>query len=268
MSSSTAAMYVFSQVALAIAICHRIRKKSEPRKKGRPAARVRQRRSVQDVYECLGPTYFHRAYRMSYESFWILHDKLRDGIEEALKEKQTKVPDEGGKLHNRAPPIPNGPICSSVRLACAIRYFAGGSPYDISVMYGLSYSTTMSCVWAVVDAINHHKEFFIEYPESHDEQRSIAEGFKKASTPGIDICAGAVDGILIWTNKPTVDECNFLGVGQKKFLCGRKHKFGLNCQAVSDARGRFLDISIVYGGATSDCLAFERSKLFECWPWN
>ncbi|KAG7353941.1 hypothetical protein IV203_003297 [Nitzschia inconspicua] len=121
MSSSIAAMYVFSQVALAIAICHRIRKKSEPRKKGRPAARVRQRRSVQDVYECLGPTYFRRAYRMSYESFWILHDKLRDGIEEALKEKQTKLPDEGGKLHNRAPPIPNGPICTSVRLACAIR---------------------------------------------------------------------------------------------------------------------------------------------------
>jgi hypothetical protein len=51
------------------------------------------------------------------------------------------------------------------------------------------------------------------------------------------------------------------GVGQKKFFCGRKNKFGLNCQAVSDCRGRIIDISIKYGGATSDCLAFEASDL-------
>jgi hypothetical protein len=50
-------------------------------------------------------------------------------------------------------------------------------------------------------------------------------------------------------------------VDQKKYLCGRKHKFGLNCQAVCDARGRFLDMSITYGGSSSDCLAFEDSNL-------
>jgi len=47
----------------------------------------------------------------------------------------------------------------------------------------------------------------------------------------------------------------------KKFLCGRKHKFGLNCQAVSDCRGGILDISIKYLGSSSDCLAFEASEL-------
>ena len=51
--------------------------------------------------------------------------------------------------------------------------------------------------------------------------------------------------------------------GQKKFLCGQKGKFGLNCQAISDVRGRILDISIVYGGALSDCLAFEGSSIYE-----
>ena len=35
----------------------------------------------------------------------------------------------------------------------------------------------------------------------------------------------------------------------------------MNCQAVSDCRGRILDISIKYGGASSDCLAFEASDL-------
>ena len=46
-------------------------------------------------------------------------------------------------------------------------------------------------------------------------------------------------------------------VNSGKFFCGCKHKFGLNCQAVCDARGRFMDISIVFPGSTSDCLAFE-----------
>eukprot|EP00956_Cyclotella_meneghiniana_P010394 scaffold14401_cov58-Cyclotella_meneghiniana.AAC.17 len=37
------------------------------------------------------------------------------------------------------PPIPNGEIDSEVCLACALRYFAGGSPYDIMAKYGVSY---------------------------------------------------------------------------------------------------------------------------------
>ncbi|KAG7339726.1 DDE superfamily endonuclease [Nitzschia inconspicua] len=102
----------------------------------------------------------------------------------------------------------------------------------------------------------------IEEEALEEKKTKVPDEIQKASTPEIDICAGAVDGILIWTIKPTVDECNFLGVCQKKFLCDWKNKIGLNYQAVSDARGRFLDISIVYGGASSDCLTFERSNLF------
>jgi hypothetical protein len=33
---------------------------------------------------------------------------------------------------------PNGKIHTSVRLACALRYSAGGSPYDIMSTYGIS----------------------------------------------------------------------------------------------------------------------------------
>jgi len=37
----------------------------------------------------------------------------------------------------------------------------------------------------------------------------------------------------------------------------------LNVQAVCDARGRFLDMSVVFPGSSSDCLAFEGSSLFQ-----
>ena len=106
------------------------------------------------------------------------------------------------------------------------------------------------------------KEWYIEYPQDQDEQRKIAKAFKAKSSVNFDVCAGAIDGILIWMNRPTLHEAKKVGVDQQKFYCGRKHKFGLNCQAVCDVRGKFLDISITYGASSSDLLAFENSKLY------
>ena len=81
------------------------------------------------------------------------------------------------------------------------------------------------------------------------------------SSVGFDNCAGAIAGMLIWTHMPTVEAaCD--EIGRKSFLCARKGKFGLNMQAVSDVRGQILDISVKCGGASSDCLAFEASRLY------
>ncbi len=49
------------------------------------------------------------------------------------------------------------------------------------------------------------------------------------------------------------------------FFCGRKGKFGLNCQAVSDVHGRILDLSIRLLGASLECIAFEGSDLYKRW---
>lgn len=66
--------------------------------------------------------------------------------------------------------------------------------------------------------------------------------------------------ILVAAQEPSKD-CIKSGCSDGKFFCDRKKKFGLNCQAVCDARGRILDLSIVYPGSTSDCLAFEGMSL-------
>ena len=107
-------------------------------------------------------------------------------------------------------------------------------------VFGISYSEVLSSVWIIVDAINNTPQFAISYPTTLEEQRIIAAGFEAASTPGINNCAGAIDGILIWMLKPSRKQTMKASVDQKKFLCGRKHKFGLNCQAVSDCRGRIV----------------------------
>ncbi|KAL7425511.1 hypothetical protein ACHAXH_000094 [Discostella pseudostelligera] len=198
------------------------------------------------------------------DSFWRLHSILLPHIRtaaDATSGYERKGGRNGGNYS--LPPIPNGPITSSIRLGAALRYFAGGSAYDITCVFAISYSEVLSSVWIVVDAINNCSDFDISYPKTIEEQRSIAAGFESASAPGFRNCAGAIDGILIWMLKPSLEEAKKTGVDQKRYLCGRKHKFGLNCQAVSDCRGRILDISIKCGGAPFTNVAGDPNRAAE-----
>ena len=162
----------------------------------------------------------------------------------------------------KPPPIPNGPIATTVRLACAIRYFAGGSPYNLMAKYDVSHTELVDLVWYIVKAVNGLTKLFIGYPTDHAEQKNIADSFRTASAVDFETCAGAIDGILIWINKPDEKDAKKSGISMAKLYCGRKHKFGLNCQAVANKRGRFLDVSIKLGGSSADCLAFEASDLY------
>lgn len=65
-----------------------MRQKKPGSRKGK-SARPRIRRSISEIYDALGAIYFRRAYRMSFESFWELHEQLKDGIAEAVKTKRT-----------------------------------------------------------------------------------------------------------------------------------------------------------------------------------
>ena len=40
------------------------------------------------------------------------------------------------------------------KTVCALRYFAGGDPQDLKLIYGMSKAQVMLCVWRTVDAIN------------------------------------------------------------------------------------------------------------------
>jgi hypothetical protein len=127
---------------------------ASPHKPTRPTQRVfvrRERRSVEEIYKNLGASYFCRYYQMPYETFLELHDKTKAGILKA--EAQTLTTNQSGRWKQqhrfgqgsnssgrgrgnfntksgcgnyRKPPVPNGDISTTVRLACAIQYFAGG----------------------------------------------------------------------------------------------------------------------------------------------
>mgnify|MGYP002784929136 FL=1 len=234
--------------------------------------RARVRRSVESVYHEIGDVMFRRAYRMTYGSFQELHRLLQPEMqrvhkqiqEEAVRKRKNRTRAAPGRVHRKTWKryVPNGGISTAARLAIALRFFAGGDIYDVAPLFGVGNTDAFYSVWIVVEAVHRTSLFNLIFPQDHDAQRTLAQQFRMRSQAGFDCCVGAVDGILIWILQPKATCCKESKCDATKFFCGRKHKFGLNCQAVSDCRGRFLDMSIRYPASTSDCLAFESSALF------
>jgi hypothetical protein len=130
------------------------------------------------------------------------------------------------------------------------------------LVFGISYTERIfTSVNYVLDAINLTRSLDIKFPTDHAKQYEIAEGFLRKSAANFDTCVGCLDGMLVWIHPPSKEECEKIGVGQAKFICGRKSKFGLNLQAICDSEKRFLDISIKFGASASDLLAFEASPI-------
>jgi DDE superfamily endonuclease len=219
----------------------------------RDKARNRVRREVSSMFREYGPYYVRRAYRMTEDAFWELHRMLGPHMASVRLKGggRVKTHRNGGK---------NGLIPSENRLSAAIRYFAGGRPEDIAISHGISHSEVFYSCWKVVDAVNKCPELAFSYPANHEKQKRLALAFKEKSTAGIDCCAGATDGMLLWIERPSDVDCKIAQCGSKKFFYGRKHKFGLNMQATCDAEGRFLDVSIAHPASTSDFLACSTSK--------
>jgi hypothetical protein len=132
--------------------------------------------------------------------------------------------------------------------------------------HNLSHSALFECcAWPVVDAIpNKCPGLKILFPQRHQKQREIAQGFRQVSDVAFDICAGAIDGITItWLEKAFESECKKLKCGAAKFFCGRKNKFGLKMQAICDAECRFLEIWIAHLASSSDFLSFAMSDFYK-----
>ncbi len=86
------------------------------------------------------------------------------------------------------------------------------APYDLGSVYGISHTYVMDSIWHVEEAMNNYSKFAIGYPLSVVEQDNIVADFKDASSIDFNICAGAIDGILIWMQKPTIKEKKWVGV--------------------------------------------------------
>jgi len=207
--------------------------------------RKRIRKSVvNQIMDELGPTHTRRAYHMTAASFYILFRLLEPFLEGPPHPWNGP---KGGK---------NGAVSGELRSSAAIRHFARGSSDDICLVHGASHSEVFNSVWKIVDAVNLCDELAFKCPASHEEQKKIAEGFLAKSHPGFMWCAGTIDCMLVWIEKPTETQCVEASVGCEKWFCGRKKRFGIPPQGTCDVEGRFLDAVMEHPASTSDFLAF------------
>lgn len=218
-----------------------------PRRLGCPTIK-RKRPTMEELFSKYSPAFLRRTYRMRHDSFWRLLDIVEPHMRLPPKRKRGKTI--------------NGDIVPALRLSMALRYFAGGDPGDIGPLHGCHPNEVTKSAFIVVNAIHKSQELAISFPRRHDEQERIASEFCQKSAVNFWNCVGAIDGILIWTHRPTWPELTMLGYGASKFYCGRKKKFGVSMQAVCDAKGRFIDYEIKHPGATADYLAFTTSRLY------
>jgi hypothetical protein len=119
---------------------------------------------MSSIFYELGPNNSHRSYRMSIKIFWRLCEIIDPYLTTDNRYKNA---------------TPNGVIETPVKISIALRYFAGGSPLDIALVHGISYLEVMKIVWHMVEVINRVPELAIVFPESHEAQLQVADGFKK-----------------------------------------------------------------------------------------
>lgn len=208
----------------------------------------RERKNIEQYIGRVNDRSFRRRYRMNKDAFWMLLELIAPHLPSTGEERQKGA-------------VPNGPITHASRLSMALRYFAGGDPLDISEFHGVGDDEPLRSVWLVIDAIHMCSELNIVFPETHAEQTECASGFRAKSSIDIDCCIGAIDGMLVWMNKPTSSDQHNIGFGPTKFFCGRKMKYGLNMMGVCDSRRRFIWIELNMPGAASDFYAFDQSSL-------
>jgi hypothetical protein len=83
-----------------------------------------------------------------------------------------------------------------------------GDLCDIALVHGISHTDAFNSVWLALDAVNTCPQLAIQFPVEHQKQREIASGFLQRSSAGFACCTGAIDGTLIWIEKPKKGECN------------------------------------------------------------
>jgi hypothetical protein len=123
--------------------------------------RVCKQRSIESVYEEMGHQMFRRAYCMTYETFIELHRILEPEIVRIHKEYTENRERRRKERRSKRKRIDqtrwkrfahNGVIPTTTRLAIAIRYFAGGSFYDLASLFGVGLSDTIRSIGLIVKA--------------------------------------------------------------------------------------------------------------------
>ena len=117
--------------------------------------------------------------------------------------------------------------------------------------FGVGKSTLSSVIKDVCRAINRRVgPNYLKLPTTNEEMSNLIEAFHKKF--GLPQVFGCVDGTHIPIRQPTENP--------QDYFC-YKMKYSLNCQAVCDHKGRFLNVEIKWPGSVHDARVFSNSDI-------
>mmetsp|Transcript_14721 Transcript_14721/g.19568 ORF Transcript_14721/g.19568 Transcript_14721/m.19568 type:complete len:434 (-) Transcript_14721:134-1435(-) len=192
----------------------------------------------------VGRRVFKKMYRLDLENFNRLLGYIRD-----------EITTENVEMARRSS---GSEVCAEVRLAMTLRYLAGGSMWDIRLIFDVSHDEFYRSVWRVVDAINNYEGFKVVFPIDDVEKLSEIESVfrSKSSHEMITGCVGAIDGCLLWQKNPGIAVHN-----PNRYYCARKEKHALLLMAIVDADRRIIFYDISCTPSTHDSLAWDSTPL-------
>jgi hypothetical protein len=184
------------------------------------------------VEQLLHEESFDNQYRMSLEAFTTLVDLLRPMITPNIIKSLNSCPD---------------PTYPEMVVAVGIRWLAGGSYLDLKTSFGISRSSVFRLRDMFVDAIR--------FPDTPEEIEKVRGQFEAKSTNRVMRgCVGAMDGMFAKIKQPFRADSNG---NPRSFHSGHYNDYGLNVQAICDARLRFLNFAVAAPGRTGDLVAYE-----------
>jgi DDE superfamily endonuclease len=196
---------------------------------------------------------------MKKEWFICLACKIEEKVSPATFKSKTYLSSVLPHTHAATCTV-GGCISGEIKLALSIRMLAGASYLDLMLLYGVKSSSLYRCFHECIGWINESFTFPLsKWLKSLDTAalREVSDGFAERSDFAFSGCIGAVDGIAIWINCPTMKEDGNPG----QYYC-HKGFFALNAQCICDSKKKILWISMGHIGSSHDSAAFASTDLF------
>lgn len=185
---------------------------------------------------------FTRYFRMNRQTF----GKLVDLVRPHLSANELQARRSSGS-----------PISVTTKVACALRWLAGGSYLDISNLFGVSsgnFFSSRGVLWQTLDAFD--KCLTIAFNVNPQSLHDTAEGFARYSHGRMNHCVMAIDGWVCKTREPSDKE-----VGNAKHYRNRKNCWAIVVLAGCDSKCRFTFFNANNSGSTNDIVAWNNSRL-------
>lgn len=221
-----------------------VREGNSREERHREKNRQRNRQYALEEMDAMGEKDFKKMFRLSKSSFWVLHGIVADDL------------DDHSRLHALNS---SGSVISSVtRLACTLRWLAGGSYLDICFEFGIGHGTFYQddgILWGTIVLIDDAFEIGMPVHDA-DKLDEIQRLFSRECGGVLNNCVMAMDGWVCRTRQPYRNE-----VESPMHYRNRHECYGLVVLAGCDAQKRFMMLSCKNTGSTHDSQAWDMSEM-------